>query len=366
VDVITKLKDMIIFKDEQYNTFPNAVLRKDGTILVGFRRARDTQQQFGRCSHIDPASKAVFVTSRDGGSSWDPDPSLIYDPFSCGVQDPCLKVLGDGSLFCTFFTWKMLTKEDAGDKQQLDHNVLDRWVGRLEGLYSIRSADGGLTWDEPIRIEEGYAVRGNPVELEDGTLVLPTYVDQTSKGNVHILASSDRGATWRRLAKVTHDDYWFHEPNLYHAPSGKLVLFLRSRNLNGSEENGLSSPLFTCESLDGGGTWSDPVKRDYYSPSPFHALPLHNGKVLITYGYRFEPFGIRAFVLDGECSDWVSAKGTETVLRDDGASVDIGYTSAVQLEGGDILVTYYYHNEEPGSRYIAGTLCRVDGEGWLQ
>ncbi len=46
------------------------------------------------------------------------------------------------------------------------------------------------------------------------------------------------------------------------------------------------------------------------------------------------------------------------ILRDDGLGFDIGYPTSAQLDNGDILVTYYYFNEDKGVRYIAGTLSR--------
>src|SRR5690606_29259578 len=106
---------------------------------------------------------------------------------------------------------------------------------------------------------------------------------------------------------------------------------------------------------DDGRTWSEPVKREAYSPSPFHALRLQSGRVLLTYGYRLKPYGLRARLLDPECNEIDGAE--EIVLRDDGPGTDIGYSHAVQLEDGRILITYYYYDEAGGKRYIAGTWC---------
>ena len=50
---------------------------------------------------------------------------------------------------------------------------------------------------------------------------------------------------------------------------------------------------------------------------PYHALRLPDGRVYLIYGYRHEPYGIRARILDPECTDF---SGEEIVLRDDGGS----------------------------------------------
>jgi sialidase-1 len=75
-----------------------------------------------------------------------------------------------------------------------------------------------------------------------------------------------------------------------------------------------------------------------------------------SFGYRYKPYGLRAIMLDSECTDFRIEN--EVILRDDGLGTDIGYTSSVLLDNGEVLITYYYYDEEDGYRYIAGTICR--------
>ena len=79
--------------------------------------------------------------------------------------------------------------------------------------------------------------------------------------------------------------------------------------------------------------------------------------MLLVYGYRHPPFGIRARVLDAECTDFATAP--EIVLRDDGGSVDLGYPWATMLGDGSRALVVYYFNEKDGTRYIAGTLLQI-------
>lgn len=372
---LEKVKDLIIFKDENYNTFPNVIKKQDGTIIVGFRQAPDwqrkningTNKNFGKVTHIDAASKAVYITSKDDGATWDTKVNVLYDDFVYGVQDPCLNLLNDGTIFCTFFMWKVFKKEDIKEILPSDRIIDEKWIGRRDEAYSIRSFDGGITWDEPIPIQyPGYlpiAVRGNIVVLDDGAILLPAYgdsnIDEPSK--VVFLKTYDLGRTWNKISTVPGlPGYSFFEPNLYRTESGKLVTFIRSHKRGDKSvydpENIEAAPLITSESFDNGNTWSQPVIRKFYSPSPFHVLRLKSGNVIVTYGYRYKPFGLRAFLLNGECSNFDQAE--DVILRDDGLGTDIGYTSSVLLNNGDILITYYYFDEEGGSRYIAGTICR--------
>lgn len=357
---LKKIKDMIIYQDEHYNSFPNAAVGDDGEILVAFRQAPDREKLFGHYTHLDPASRAVYVTSKDNGETWDNKPTILYDDYYLGVQDPCINKLNDGTLFCTFFTWKVMLKADTTIERPTDRIILDKWAGKLGGVFTLRSADGGRTWDEPLPVmDDVYAVRGNIVELDDGSILLPLYVHPDDKNMAFVARTRDRGRTWEQLSVLaTAPDISFQEPNLFRTQSGKLVAFIRSVKHDPDVSKDEKHPLFTCESYDQGQTWVNLTEHAVYSPSPFHAFELDNGDVLVTYGYRHAPYGIRAILLNSECTDWGDAQ--EIVLREDGLGTDIGYTNAVQLDNGQILVTYYYYDEQRSLRYIAGTLCTIE------
>ncbi|GAA3407876.1 sialidase family protein [Paenibacillus hodogayensis] len=350
----------VLYKDKQYNSFPSVVKLNDGSFLLGFRQAPERQDAYGSVTHVDTSSKAVTISTRDG-VSWSGTADILWDDFFYGVQDPFLNVLGDGSLFATCFMWKVYERDEAPSRDSgMWHNVLGHWAARNVGCYTLRSADGGRTWDRPIAVSiPDMALRGNCLETDDGAILAPLYGEEDGTSNVVIGRTADRGLTWTRLATIPGmDGHHFHEPTLYRAPSGKLILFTRSRKkVASANEEKTRSPLYTAESLDGGHTWSEPRRHDIYSPSPFHLLPLRDGRVLLTYGYRYEPYGIRAIALDAECADLGTA--AETVLREDGPGVDIGYTSSVQLDDGRVLVTYYYYDEIDRLRHIAGTYLEI-------
>ena len=85
-------------------------------------------------------------------------------------------------------------------------------------------------------------------------------------------------------------------------------------------------------------------------------MHLKDGRILLVYGYRQAPFGIRAKILNAECTDIATAP--EVVLRTDGGNGDIGYPWAVQLPNGNILVAYYF-NINDGTRHIAASLMEL-------
>ena len=79
---------------------------------------------------------------------------------------------------------------------------------------------------------------------------------------------------------------------------------------------------------------------------------LQDGRLCLVYGFRDEPYGIRARISTDDGITW----GDELVLRDDGGSHDIGYPRTVQRPDGVMVSAYYYNDKADGERYIAATL----------
>ncbi len=75
---LKKIKDIIVYKDENYCSFPNAIVLDDGMIMVSFRQAPDWQKKYNDVTHGDPSSIGVFVKSFDNGKTWSSKPELIY------------------------------------------------------------------------------------------------------------------------------------------------------------------------------------------------------------------------------------------------------------------------------------------------
>lgn len=363
-----KLEDLIVCKDEHYNAFPSILALPGGDLLVAFRQAPDRLGRFPQGLHVDPAARAVYVRSTDNGRTWDAKPTVLYDDYGLGMSDPCLTRLRDGTLFATYFTHQVLLKSDVPDLQphKMDRLLADRWVIRAAPAYTMRSADEGLTWDEPQPVAAvdwascpggpvDRVTRGRVVETEDGALLSLMCVRPRMPGRAQLCVTKDRGRTWETVSVLPNaEGVVYYEPILYRTPSGKLVAFLRSVRANAPKET--ANPLFTCESFDNGRTWTNLKEHPIYTPNPFDVIMLRSGRALLSYGYRHEPYGIRARLLDAECANIGEAE--EVVLRDDGGGWDIGYTGAAQLDNGDVLIVYYWFDGPGGTRYIAATRCR--------
>ena len=360
---VRKIKDVVIYKDAQfYSSFPSVTKLPNGELYVAFRRAPDRQvfSENGN-GHTDPNSFLVAVRSKDG-ENWTENPELIYaHPFG-GSQDPCLFQLKDGTLLCTSYGWAFVRPNGI---ENLKKPFFEAGKGAVFlGGYIVRSTDGGQSWGEPIypphiEPEVNFSAMGVPVpaynrgalyEGKNGKVYWIVAASDTvnpKKTSNHLLVSEDKGLTWEYRSEVAaHEKVSFNEASIYETPKGDLVGFLRTAGMDGQ--------ACIARSSDGGKTfkWEQMGFQGY----PLNALRLPDNRVLLTYGYRFTPYGIRARVLNAECTDFATAP--EIVLRDDGGSTDIGYTWPVQLDKNRVLVTYYF-NKENGTRHIAGTIMEI-------
>jgi sialidase-1 len=120
--------------------------------------------------------------------------------------------------------------------------------------------------------------------------------------------------------------------------------------------DGFDGKLAYARSTDGGKSFEHWRDGGFFG-HPFHAIHLPDGRILLVYGYRKEPFGIRAKILNPECTDIETAP--EFVLRDDGGNFDIGYPWVALLPNGNVLVAYYF-NIKDGTRHIAGSILKVE------
>ena len=185
------------------------------------------------------------------------------------------------------------------------------------------------------------------LEMPDGTLLMPLYGPAPADpiGRMFIDRSTDGGHIWGHPTTVAYDPEQrvdFHEPPLLLLPNGKLLTVMRTSGADGY--------LYQAFSTDGGWTWQG-LHRTTIWGFPAHLLRLRSGRILCAYGYRREPFGVRAVVSEDEGETWQLDR--ELVIRSDGQHTDLGYPASVQLQDDRILTVYYFHDDD-GIRYIGG------------
>lgn len=370
-----------IFRDARFfGSFPAICALPDGGFLVFFRQARDLrynfsqsmdgpdQSGFDQVDHLDCRSQ-ITLQRLDIRLRCQGEPcGLPVDP-EAADQDANVLRLRDGRLLLSGFSWYPYEEafapswEGPRRRKSLGGGMAFSPLGyRFWGGYTRWSDDDGRSWSAhgylpalPERTDiipgkrpfHGGAIRGQALELPDGTLLLASYYGHPSGSSAGFLyRSSDRAETWRYDGLIALDPdnkVGYVEPALLLTTAGDIVAFFRTEKAD--------DHLATVRSCDGGQTWSDPELWESIRGHPYHPLALADGRVLLTYGYRHEPYGIRARILDPEARQILEP---EILLRDDSPSADVGYPWAAQQPGGPVVVVYYFC-DSLGVRHIAGS-----------
>lgn len=371
------LDTQIVFRDGNFVAFPSLAYLKDGTVMCAFRHAPDRVKEYGKFYHLDPGGKDVYLLSHDGGHTFEPELHTIVDEEMVSNQDPCLTVLSSGRILCTSYRWIFAPRGEGPavwGEDRYKHCGLpffdkyDSFIGDANCSYSD---DNGKTWKfvPKVAIEGtpcGLAVRANIVELPNGDLLMPVYnkLALGEHASCRIMRSTDQGESWEEYSVLAapHETKNFVEPNIFRTQSGRLVALIRTQIDRNAQMQRPGEEVYqnvhTTYSDDDGKTWAPVTEvENFWGSNPINMLQLKSGKVLVSYGYRRAPFGIRARVCNADLSDVSTAE--EIIIRDDSPHGDLGYTYSIQLDNGDILMVYYI-TDETDHRTITITRLRED------
>ncbi len=313
-------------------------------------------------------SKSVALRSRDWGRTWDgTDPTINMmsriDPAMAGA-----KTMGD------------LQPIDFLDKDTIISNS-GAGFGTPEGRTDVRvSRDRGRSWSPPISVPRDalHSISGMNSALirPDGTALI-WLIEVDAEGwnrRPCVFALPPRGTDFHFLIFITpkrdpfaaaDGDYqstfrfgghrWFY-PRGYLLPSGRMLCVLRCQR----DPRGIMwTEVFSSD--DAGRTWQFLSRvNDFGSPGSLVQLP--DGRLVMVYGYRLMPAGIRAKVSEDEGRTW----GPELIVRDDGGSWDLGYPNAWVTDDGKVGVIYYFNSKDDpvqvngGVRHIQRSIFSVD------
>jgi len=302
----------------------------------------------------------VFAKSFDGGKTWDQSTVVtcmkMHDLW--GFTSASLKVLKNGTILVLAHTNYL-----SGPKSNTPFGV--------KGAYITRSSDGGKTWSLPETFDvhplRRINIWDNPIELDDGTLLLAvsgTLFDPNCRGSINesvrccLACSDDGGLTWYCRGTIAYDSaslFSFHEPGMTIAPDGRMIACMR-QHYEFCRGNLPGGYMYTAESNDGGYTWS-PFKNTGIWGYPIDPVVLKNGYVLAAYGYRRDPLGIRiAISRDGSefSKENVGVIHSPPLVESQGSiktDIDIGYRhigypSSVVRDDGKVLTAFHSFNKE--------------------
>lgn len=327
----------IVKEPDKHFGFPGAAQLNNGDIVAVYRE--------GTKHGVEATGKNSLSRSTDGGRMWLPRVTMIDRP-------------GD----------------DRGPSifQMSDDTVIATSNGCM-----VVSSDFGHTWSEPmptpvsspmgaVEDEEGHIVYGGQSHIQKG-------FTRIGGRDAQLLAcamyrSKDKARSWERVGIATYtlqmrwpeDFLWQREPFMCVVP-GKFYVMCNCNRMPGD------GFIRVIRSSDRGRTWGPVIQTPVWG-KPAHLLPLRDGRLLMTYGYRRPPWGVRACLSCDNGETW--QMDDEIIIRMDGGGApgdrytkttgpgDLGYPVSVQLDNGRIFTVYYF-SKDGSNAYIAATFWEL-------
>ena len=332
----------ISHQPEYYHGWPTLARRKNGQLLVAYSGGRE--------DHVCPFGRVEIIRSTDEGESWS-WPEIVMDS-PIDDRDAGICETADGSLLLTTFT-SLAFQETLKGAASWPADKRARWAAVLRrgseeqfrsllGTWILRSTDGGLSWSKPYRTPVNSP--HGPSVLGNGRLLYAGKQLWEPGKKVGVCESTDDGQSWKWIAAIptrsgdTAEEY--HELHQVDAGDGRLIVHIRNHSSQNHRET------LQSESKDQGRTWSTPSAINVWG-LPSQLLRLRNGNLMMSYGYRRPPFGNQVRISRDQGRTW----SEPSILSNDGAGVDLGYPSTVELASGK-LVTVWYERMKDSPRAV--------------
>ena len=337
-----------------------------------------------RSSHVCPFGKDLMFTSTDGGESWSA-PSIINDTW-LDDRDAGITYLGNGRMILSWFNhpatiyrtiWKNWIIDDAEKEFK---PLLEGFLKGYEsytpkqdraGSFVRISNDYGKTWGDQIKVP--ISAPHGPVKTVSGRLLyvgrefpgLPSRyskdfddsadtVPVEDREALFLYESFDGGESWECVSKLPGKNGRANtdlcEPHLVETPDGEIIVAIRAHDDPAYDHFG----VYFTSSKDGGKNWSDLWSLGKIG-SPPHLLLRRDGSIVVTYGRRSAPFGIRAVVSYDGCRTF----GEEFVLSE-ARNGDLGYPATTELADGTLVSVYYQPYRDDLRTSILYTKWRID------
>lgn len=317
-----------------YFGWPSVTRMDDGTLAAVSSGLRSY--------HVDPWGRTTLQFSYDNGKTWSELRVINDSPID--DRDAGIISLGGKNLLVSWFTSDTRVFIDSlpEEVKKTTDTWTDELVDNFLGAYVMLSEDGGWSWGLPIKVP--ISTPHGPILLKNGDIFflgkeMHRTFSSKDPGEISAYKSSDGGNTWTKLGDVPSTpempSRYFCEPHVVELPSGKLVGAIRLE-LREQVGDAFNFSMLMTESVDGGETWSEGKALGFHG-SPPHLLHHSSGKLILTYGYRLEPYGQRVAVSCDEGATWEH----NWILRDDGPTSDLGYPSTVELPDGSLYSIYY-------------------------
>jgi Neuraminidase (sialidase) len=229
--------------------------------------------------------------------------------------------------------------------------MADKDIGPSRYYYSN---DRGHTWEGPCKLpdfgQKGVAARTDYIVngKHDLTMFLTAAKSNAREGRVFAARTTDGGKTWRLQSFIGPEpdasDFAIMPSSVRLSPK-TILTSIRHRHF-----------IDLYRSDDDGNNWAYVTKPvpDTGRGNPPSMIRLSDGRLLLTYGFRAEPYSIRARTSSDEGKTW----SQDIVVRGDGGNWDLGYPRTVQRRDGKVVAVYYFNDAADKERYIGATIWK--------
>lgn len=348
------LDETILYENKNfYPAFPSIIYLKKNKYLVSFRLAPKSENNY---SHLHSLSKAIVCIV---------DKNKIANIFEIGEndsaakQDPQLFRLGDKTILGYYFRYTFHPLNEKKLFEDYTFIEYNNTISLLDGIGLCMSLNEGKTFSKPniIKLNNGmkhFAIRGNMIKIGNEILA-PVYAYKKAenknikknKYQCYIIGSKDL-INWKMKTLLCETEIKKDKKIEYFEPSlinykNNIIAFIRTHF------NNLYGYTSLSYSNDKGKTFSKP-KATNIKGYPLNPLLLKDGRLLLTYGYRLKPYGIRARVLekikniDKNIIENIN-DAKEIIIEDKMKNSDCGYPSCINDEDNIICVYYGCNNK---------------------
>lgn len=322
-------------------------------LLVGF--SRGSYKDRGNRHHFDDEKPEEHWLARslDGGETWTMEhPAdqgfLIPEGESLhGIETPGLAIPPStpcpGGINFTHPDFALTMRMNSVN------------AGQSRFYYSY---DRGKTWEGPFLFPNfdlpGTAARTDYlVEDQDSCIFFSTAAKSDgNEGRVFCFRTDDGGKSFQFLSfigpELAGSGHFGIMPSAVRIGENELLV---AQRLHGDDRRYIA----LHRSLDNGQHWfaePDPVETTG-AGNPPAMIKMQDGRICLTYGYRQEPFSMRAKISADGGKTW----GPELIYRTGGATKDMGYPRTVQRPDGKVVTLYYFSDGKEGpERFIEATI----------
>jgi hypothetical protein len=378
-------EDFTIYADkEYYASFPEIILNKDD-VIVYFERQKLSELRASELHpHYQPASHIYYAIQSGRDWTWrykEESPKLTN---VTAATRTCL-ALPEGEILDMRYRYIGGTKKiehygpmifkEAIYKNQSFQGPIDEPGPCLEpAIFDIkRLADGSL-----LAAAHGCISKEQKFPLIEGEAFQKQWPEGYRTPSIIFLKGTADGRHWRYLSHIENRHaFEFNEPAIAVFPDGRIIVMIRTdwskafRDIMpkdaGNDEEVFGYYMYQSESLDGGKTWSEPVRLPIWG-HPANLVQLKSGNLLMVYGYRQKQQGFRAVLSRDQGRTW-DLKTMKSLKVFEPGSYDLGYPVAVELgdmpEGRIFCCGYGYSTSDVGEKQPHGIFGCIFNEEWL-